>query len=104
MYLPGTATERDRLEARERAALYNAVRKLEALGPDLGYPHSSAVQGADRLRELRPRAGRSAFRALYRQVSGLFVIAAIGPEALHDRKGFGRACRAAEFRLGEIEE
>ncbi len=63
VYLPGAAAERDRLEARERAAFYKAVRKLEALGPDLGYPHSSAVQGADPLRELRPRAGPGAFFA-----------------------------------------
>src|SRR5690625_442725 len=104
VYLPGAASERGRLEARERAVLHNAVRKLEALGPDLGYPHSSDVPGADRSRELRPRAGRSAFRALYRQIGGLFVIAAIAPEALHDRKGLDRACHAAETRLGEIEE
>jgi hypothetical protein len=104
VYLPDAATERDALDARERSALYNAVNKLQVLGQDLGYPHSSAVQGTDRLRELRPRAGRSPTRALYRQVGGRFVIAAIGPEALHDRKGFVRACRAAIDRLGELEE
>lgn len=37
-YLPEAEQERDKLPAAERAALYNAVRKLEALGPDLGYP------------------------------------------------------------------
>jgi hypothetical protein len=50
----------------EKAALINAEAKLAALGPGLPYPHSSAVQGADRLRELRPRGGRSPWRALYR--------------------------------------
>lgn len=64
VYLPGAVAERDTLDARERSALYNAVRKLQVLGPELGYPHSSAIQGADRLRELRPRAGRSPTRAL----------------------------------------
>lgn len=34
----------------------------------------------------------------------LAVVAAIGPEALHDRKGFTRACRAATDRLDQIEE
>jgi len=38
-----------------------AVEKLEAFGPQLGYPHTSAVRGALRLRELRPPAGRSPF-------------------------------------------
>ena len=51
--------ELQRLPAAERVAVLNAAQKLEALGPDLGYPHSSAVRDADRLRELRPRAGRS---------------------------------------------
>ena len=35
--------------------MYNAVTKLQAIGPSLGYPHSSAVRDAARLRELRPR-------------------------------------------------
>ena len=65
---------------------------------------SSAVQGADRLRELRPRGGRSPWRALYRQVGDEFVIAAVGPEAQIDPRGFAAACRHAEDRLVEIEE
>lgn len=88
----------------ERSALYNAVTKLQAIGPNLGYPHSSAVRDADRLLELRPRAGRSPIRALYRQVGDFMVIAAISPEAQHDPKGFKKACRAAERWLGEVEE
>jgi hypothetical protein len=44
--------------------LINADAKLGAYGPSLGYPHTSAVLGAEKLRELRPRAGRSAWRAL----------------------------------------
>lgn len=103
-YLPEAERERDRLSVRERSAVYNAVAKLQAIGPDLGYPHSSAVRNADRLRELRPRAGRSPIRALYRQVGDYLVIAAISPEAQHDPKGFTKACRAAERRLAEVEE
>jgi hypothetical protein len=103
-YLPEAKTERAALEARERQAVYNAVRKLEAVGPSLGYPNSSAVVGAENLRELRPRGGRSAWRALYRRVGDVFVIAAVGPEAQSDKRGFDRACEAALKRLGELEE
>ena len=60
-------------------------------------------QGADRLRELRPRAGRSPWRAFYRRVGGDVVIAAIGPEANVDPRAFRQAVRAAEDRLAELE-
>ncbi|HSZ28750.1 MAG TPA: hypothetical protein VK784_03205 [Pseudonocardiaceae bacterium] len=50
------------------------------------------MQGADRLRELRLRAGE------------VFVVAAIGPEAQADKRGFGRAAAAAQARLDLIEE
>ena len=69
----------------------------------LGHPHTSAVQGAPSLRELRPRAGRSPWRALYRQVGDYFVIAAIGPEARKGPPGFARACAAAVERLDKLE-
>lgn len=88
---------------KEKAALINAEAKLAALGPNLPFPHSSAVQGADRLRESRPRGGHSQWRALYRQVGGEFVIAAVGPEALVDPQGFATSCRRAEARLSKME-
>ena len=103
-YLPEAEQERGKLPGRERAAMHNAVRKLESLGPALGYPHTSDVRGTPGLRELRPRAGRSPWRALYRQVGESFVIAAVGPEAQHDPHGFTRACAAAQARLAELEE
>lgn len=84
--------------------MLHAPDKLAAEGPTLPYPHSSAVQGADRLRELRLRAGRSASRALYRRVGEVFVIAAIGPEVQADKRGFARAVAAAQARLALIEE
>ena len=77
--------------------------KLEALGPGLGYPHSSAVRDADRLRELRPRAGRSPWRGFYRRFGDVFVLAAVGPEAEADPRGFKRAVLTAEERLSEVE-
>jgi hypothetical protein len=104
LYVPEAEVERDALVAGEKAALINADRKLAALGPKLPYPHSSAVRGADRLRELRPRGGRSSWRALYRRVGSVFVVAAVAPEAQVDRAGFAAACRRAEERLAKIEQ
>jgi hypothetical protein len=53
----------------EEVAMLHAVEKLEAVGPRLGSPHSSAVQGdaGQGLRELRPRAGRSRWRPAERE-------------------------------------
>jgi hypothetical protein len=62
------------------------------------------VRDAERLRELRPRAGRSAWRALYRQVAKVLVVAAVGPEAQSDPRGFERAVRRALQRLADLEE
>ncbi len=104
VYVPDAEAERDRLPANERLALYNAIVKLQALGPALGYPHSSAVQSEAGLRELRPRAGRSPWRGLYRRIGDRFVIAAVTPEAQHDRRGFRHGCRTAETRLSELKE
>jgi hypothetical protein len=103
-YLAEAIAERDALVPKERAALINTDTKLEALGPRLPYPHSSAVAGADRLRELRPRGGRSLWRALYRQVGDNFVVAAIAPEAEVDPAGFTAACRRAEARLAKLDQ
>jgi hypothetical protein len=52
--LPQAETEIQALPTAERLAVLNAAKKLEALGPELGYPHSSAVRDAYQLRELRP--------------------------------------------------
>lgn len=83
--------------------MINADAKLAAFGPQLGYPHSSAVRGVG-LRELRPRGGRSAWRALYQRVGDVFVVAAVGPEAQVDPRRFQRACERALARLAEVEE
>ena len=85
----------------ERVAVVHAVEKLEALGPDLPFPHQSHIEGP--IRELRPRAGRSPWRAFYGRIGDSFVIAAIGPEAQVNRRGFARAVEAAAVRLNEIE-
>ena len=104
---PDAEAERDVSEpARERTAMLNAGHKLEAAGPRLGHPHSSAVQGeAGRgFRELRPRAGRSRWRPIYRQVtSTAFVIFAVGPEAQIDRRGFDAAVARGAERFADFE-
>lgn len=105
LWLPDAQQELAKLPRGERLAVVNAVLKLEALGPMLGYPHSSDVRGADRLRELRPRGGRSQWRAFYRQAGpNVFVVAAVGPEATVDGRRFDRAVTAAEARLDELED
>ena len=40
----------------------------------------------------------------YGRVGDAFVILAIGPEAVVDRRGFDRAVRVATQRLAEVEE
>jgi hypothetical protein len=92
-----------RLPVAERHAVMNAVAKLEAFADELGAPHTSQVKASRTgIRELRPRSGRSSWRALYRRVADAIVILAVGPEAEHDRRGFDRAVRLAEERLKEI--
>lgn len=103
VYLPEAERERSALPPAEIAAMINVDAKLETLGPALGYPHTSAVRDALGLRELRPRGGRSPWRALYRQVGDTFVVAAVGPEAQVSPRGFRRACRLALQRLAEVE-
>ncbi len=103
-YHPEAEAELEALPVREKVAMLSAVEKLEALGDQLPFPHSSDVRDAVKLRELRPRAGRSPWRAFYRRISRSMVIGAIGPEADSNRPGFNRAVKNAETRLNQIEE
>lgn len=95
--------ELDSLPAPEQRAIDHAVEKLQALGTQLPFPHASKVRGAATLFELRPRAGRSQWRAFYRQVGAAMVVAAIGPEARVDARGFARAVKVAQQRLSALE-
>lgn len=98
-YDPAATVELNALPVNERIAIVHAVEKLVVFGTRLPFPHSSKVQGAEDLWELRPRAGRSRWRAFYRRVGTSLVIGAIGPEAKTDPPGFRRAIAAAEERL-----
>jgi hypothetical protein len=65
-----------------------------------------AVQGepGKGIRELRPRAGRSPWRPIYRRVSPWrFVILAVAPEAQIDSRGYDVAVVRAAERFGELE-
>lgn len=106
LWHPGADAERAAVSAAERVAIQHAREKLEAVGPRLGAPHSSAVRGDEGsgLRELRPRAGRSRWRPIYRRVGpGTFVILAVAPEAEIDKRGFDEKVRAARRRFEELE-
>ncbi len=103
VFHPEAEAELDALPVKERVAVMHAVEKLAAVGPSLPFPHQSNVKGAERLRELRPRSGRSQWRPLYGRVGDTFVVVAVGPEALVDPRRFRRAVAAATKRLDEIE-
>ena len=104
---PDAAKERDASwPPEEKVAMEHAVEKLQAAGPRLKHPHSSAIQGSagKGLRELRPRAGRSRWRPLYRRVTpDTFVIFAVGPEAQIDSSGFNAAVDRAAKRFVELD-
>lgn len=99
---PDAANELRALPAAERRAVVNALEKLRSAGTQLGHPHSSQVRGTN-LRELRPRAGRSPWRAIYRQFGNTLIILAIAPEAHHDSRGFDRGITAAQQRFTDLE-
>jgi len=92
------------LPAAEQVALDRAFDKLRSAGVTLPFPYQSQIKGAQDLRELRPRAGRSRWRAFYRRIGqDTFVVAALGPEAAVDPGGFKRAVAAAEVRLTALQ-
>jgi len=104
---PAAAAERDASwPPAEKAAMNNAVQKLQAAGPRLPHPHASAVQGqaGAGFRELRPRAGRSRWRPIYRQAApDTFVIVAVAPEAQIDQRGFDAAVERAVSRFANLD-
>jgi hypothetical protein len=101
---PAAEKELNELPVREKLAVDTAIDKLRAIGAALQYPHSSNVQTANNVRELRPRQGRSPWRAFYGRIGDVFVVAAVGPEAQCDPRGFRRSVDQAEERLDELED
>lgn len=68
----------------ERKAIFNAVDKLRQLGEQLMPPHMKPLRGAGGLRELRPRQGRSDWRALYARHGDVYVVLALDRHANFD--------------------
>lgn len=102
---PDAEVELAAVPVAERAALLTALQRLALAGVALGYPHTSQVRGATALRELRPRGGRSPWRAFYRRIGAFLVVGAVGavgPEAQADPQGFARACGRAVARLDGV--
>ena len=92
------------IPAREQIAIQTAIEKLQIFGASLGHPHSSQVKGTG-IRELRPRAGRSPWRVFYQQRGDrIFLIGAVGPEALQNPRGFRRAVAVAIDRIDRWED
>lgn len=86
-------------DARQRKGILTVASFLRELGPKLVEPHSKALAGTRKLRELRPGGGRVPVRSLYAQVSDRqFVILAIGPESQVDPRGFKSAVQRAQNR------
>lgn len=99
---PEAEEEWNRLPIAEYRAMANALAKLRELGDQLAFPHTSNVQGAEHIRELRPRGGRSRWRAFFRRIGDRMAVGAMGPEARLDPRGFARSIERAEARLAEM--
>ncbi len=87
-------------------AVLAVIEKLKIHGPALKSPHQSGVKGdlGKGIRELRPTGGRTLVRPLYRRFDNLYLILAIGPEAMIDQPGFVNAVKRAQERRKNIEE
>jgi Phage derived protein Gp49-like (DUF891) len=75
----GGRSTRERLApvGRVPSAIINAVLKLRELGERLEPPHMKPLQGATGLRELRPKQGRSDWRAACCRSGVTYVIVAV---------------------------
>ncbi|MGH2878483.1 MAG: type II toxin-antitoxin system RelE/ParE family toxin [Solirubrobacteraceae bacterium] len=85
----------------EHRAILQAVLKLQELGERLGPPHMKPLKGAAAatLRELRPKQGRSDWRAVYRRSGSIYVVLAI------DRhKNFATLVERARARAARYEQ
>ena len=88
----------------EKDAMVHVIEMLAENGERLGHPYTSDVRIAENLRELRPRAGRSPWRAFYRRIGNVIYVGAFGPEARSNPREFERAVRMAESRLDGVEK
>lgn len=79
----------------DRRAVFNAVRKLKDLGPELPVPHMKSLRGQVDLFELRPKQGACAVRPIYARVGCRFVVLAVAPK----KEDLDRAMAETRARL-----
>ena len=98
--LPEADKELLNLSRSDRRAMVHALDKLRVRGEELPFPHASQVVSVrPAVWELRPSGGHNAWRGFYRRVGDVMVVAAFGPDAKVNARGFERAVRAAQERL-----
>jgi hypothetical protein len=97
--LPDAQREPDDLPPAERVRMLRAIEKLKLFGIKLPHPWTSHVEGTD-LWELRPVAGHSPWRGIYKRVGDVLRVAAIGPDAKVDKHAFIATVKRAATRLG----
>jgi hypothetical protein len=106
LWHPAAAAERDASwPAGEKVTMLHAVQKLQAAGPRLGHPRSSAVRGEMEGLPRATAAGRSQPMApdLPPVNPSTFVIFAVAPEAEIDSRGYDAAVARAVERFGQLE-
>jgi hypothetical protein len=80
-------------------SVLTVVDFLHKLGPKIVAPHSKALKGERKVRELRPSGGKTLVRPLYvRWHDREFVILAVAPESQVDGPGFNAAVQRAKDR------
>jgi len=80
-------------------SIFNVVHKLREMGERLAPPHMKPLQGVatSGLRELRPKQGRSDWRAIYRRAGSVYVILAVDRHASFQSLIARAAARAGRY-------
>jgi hypothetical protein len=74
-----------------------SIERLEQMGLNLPYPHSSAIEGSKyAIRELRIKAGRSPLRVFYAFDPSRDAILLIGGDKSNDKNFYERYVKKAE--------
>jgi hypothetical protein len=85
------------LTQRERKEVLHSIHLLQEMGVLLGFPYSSAIQGARYpLRELRPKQGASPLRPIYAFDPRRHAVLLTGGDKGADKAMYERIIPAAE--------
>lgn len=79
----------------DRKAVFNVIRKLEYLGPDLANPHVKSLKGEADLFELRPKQGACAVRLVFARMGRRFLVLSVAA----GKSDLEKAIRSARRRL-----